>query len=585
MRRTLLKFTVLCAVMVLVIMMLPMKRILRKLGLDPTAPDRVMVPMRDGVRLHTLVYKPGKAKYPVVLTRGYWPGFESHGQFFNAHGYVYVGQSTRGHGESEGDEGVSRRFLDDREDGYDTLEWISEQPWCDGNIAMYGKSYWASTQWHAAVADHPNLKAIVPQNTNPESFSCGYRTNGVLSLAMTARGRAYDKNDWKAIDEIGWNQYFSHLPLLTLDRIVGGASEPGSADLWRDYVRHTTYDDFWKSLTLAGEYEAISIPVFLMGGWYDYYPGAVLNAFVQLRQHGNERVRVVIDSSDHLNRSVGDRDFGDEVPKNELELAVRWLDHVLKGKDNGIEDEPPVQIFVMGINEWRHEDEWPLTRTSYRKYYFHSPGGSQHGSLNTVPPGDELPCKYIYDPENPVPTLGGNHSFADTSIPDIIRAGPVDQRPNEARSDVLVFTGEPLNADLEVIGPIEVKLFASSSARDTDFVVKLIDVYPNGTALNLTEGIVRARFRKSIWEPPELIVPGKIYEYSIELLPTSNVFKKGHRLRIHLTSSNFPHWERNLNTGNDPATDVVMEKAEQTVYHDRQHSSHIVLPIIPRQPR
>jgi putative CocE/NonD family hydrolase len=446
---------------------------------------------------------------------------------------------------------------------------------------MYGKSYWASTQWHAAVENHPNLKAIIPQNTNPEPWKCGYRTNGVLSLAMTARGRAYDQNDWEAIDRLGWDQYFRHLPLLTLDKVVGGASAPGSAELWRDYVSHTTFDEFWKSLSLAGEYETISIPVFLMGGWYDYYPGAVLNSFVKLRDHGNQDVRVTIDSSDHLNRSVGDRDFGNNVPKNELELAARWLDHVVKGESNGVENEPPVQIFVMGLNQWRYEDEWPLARTSYSKYYFHSPDGSRHGSLNTDPPGAELPTEYVYDPENPVPSIGGNHSFSDTNIPNIIRAGSVDQRPNEKRSDVLVFTSEPLHADLEVTGPVVVKLFASSSARDTDFTAKLVDVYPDGSAYNLTEGVVRARFRKSIWEPPELIVPGEIYEYSIELLPTSNVFQKGHRVRVHLTSSNFPHWERNLNTGDDPATDVAMQKAEQTVYHDRQHSSHIVLPIIP----
>ncbi len=582
MGRNSLKLATLWGVFVLVVTLLPIKKILRKLGLTRTMPERVMVPMRDGVRLHTLVYKPGQGSYPVVLTRGYWPGSEGQANFFNHHGYVYVGQSTRGHGQSEGDEGVRRRFLDDREDGYDTVEWISQQPWCDGNVAMYGKSYWASTQWRAALSKHPSLKAIIPQNTNTESFSRGYRTNGVLSLAMTARGRAYDKSDWEAIDELGWNEYFRHLPLLTLDEVVGGADAPGSADLWRDYAGHATFDEFWKSRTLAGKYQEISIPVFLMGGWYDYYPGSVLNAFVGLREHGNEAVKVVVDSSDHLNRSVGDRDFGNEVPKNELKLAVRWLDHVLKGEDNGTQDEPPVHIFVMGVNEWRFEDEWPLARATYHKYYFHSLDGSPHGSLSTVSPGDELPCKYTYDPEHPVPTLGGNHSFADTNIPDIIRAGPVDQRPNEARSDVLVFTGEPLESDLEVTGPVEVKLFVSSSAKDTDFTAKLIDVYPDGTAFNLTEGIIRARFRESLWEPPVLMVPGEIYELSIDLVPTSNVFKKGHRIRVHVTSSNFPHWERNLNTGNDPATDVVIEKAEQTVYHDSRHPSHVVLPVIPR---
>ena len=569
-------------------------RFLAMLGLqegDPqSAAEEVLVSMRDGVNLYTQIYRPGDGQYPVVLTRGYGPGSMKDAQRFTQAGYVYVGQSTRGHGRSEGAQGVRNRFFNDAQDGYDTLTWISQQPWCNGAIAMYGKSYWGATQWLVAPEQHPNLKAIIPQNINADLWQCGYWCNGALSYAMTASGRAFDRSDWPVINNIGWQNYFRHVPLITLDEIVNGGGAAGAAGLWRDYVSHSTFDDYWKAISIRGDggddkYSRITIPVYLMGGWYDYYSGAAFTSFQRLREvDATDEIRVVIDPSDHLNRVVGDRDFGTglgrDAGKDEVALAIRWLDYVLKGIDNGMADEPPIQIFVMGTNIWRGEDEWPLARTQFTKYYFRSPNGMRLGFLSTDPPGDEEPTVYIYDPDDPVPTLGGNHSYWDDNITEIIRAGAVDQRPIEQRNDVLVFTSDTLAEDTEVTGPIQVKLYAASSARDTDFTAKLIDVYPDGTAYNLTEGIIRARFRESIWDPPKLLVPGEVYEYTLHLLPTSNVFKRGHRIRVHLTSSNFPLWNRNPNTGNDPATDVEMYRAEQTIYHDREHPSHIILPIV-----
>jgi len=542
----------------------------------PVEAEEVMVPMRDGVKLHTKIWKPDEeGSYPVVFTRAYWPSYRRDYERFTEAGYVYVGQSTRGHGQSEGDEGVDNRFFDDAEDGYDALTWISQQPWCNGNIAMYGKSYWGMTQWLVAPLQHPNLKAMVPQNMNPDPWERGYRDHGALQLSHTAR-RIYDAGGKEKVEKLGWLNWYRHLPLITLDTVAGTEKNK----LWRDYVSHSTYDDFWKEIGMRDNYHRIKIPVYLMGGWYDNYPGATFNYFEKLVELGaTDEIRVVLNPCEHLNQVVGDRDFGKNAAKDEVGLAIRWLDYILKGIDNGVRDEPPVKIFVMGINEWRFAHKWPLEHTEFTEFYFHS-DGSKDGRLDTELPGDESPTEYVYDPDDPVPTIGGNHSSP--NIPGIMQVGTFDQRPNEDRRDVLVFTSSPMEEDTEVTGPIEVKLYAASSAKDTDFIARLMDVYPDGTAYNLTEGIIRARFRKSIWEPPELLVPESVYEYTIELLPTSNVFKAGHSIRVHITSSNFPLWDRNPNTGNEQGMDAELQIAHQTIFHDAERPSHILLPVIPR---
>ena len=531
--------------------------------------------MRDGVRLHTKVWRSaGEEPRPVVFTRAYWPGFRQDWEPFTEAGYVYVGQSTRGHGESEGDEGVDNRFFDDARDGYDALTWIAKQSWCNGDIAMYGKSYWGITQWLVAPERHPNLKAIVPQNMNPDPWERGYRDHGALQLAHTAR-RIYDAGGKEKVEQLGWRNWFRHLPLIALDTASG--TPPNK--LWRDYVSHATYDEFWKAIGTRDKLHRIEIPVYLMGGWYDNYAGAVLGYFDKLTRLGaTSEIRVVVNPCDHLNQVVGDRDFGEVAAKDEVGLAIRWLNRVIKGEDNGIDAEPPVRIFVMGRNEWRFESEWPLARTVFTEYYLRV-DGSPGGGLSTELPRDQPPTRYVYDPDDPVPTLGGNHSSPE--IPQVIRAGAVDQRPNESRPDVLVFTSPSLEQDTEITGPVVAKLFAASSCRDTDFIVRLIDVYPDGTAYNLTEGIIRARFRESIWELPKPLLAGEVYEFAVQLEPTSNVFRKGHRIRVHVTSSNFPLWDRNPNTGNEQGMDAETAVASQTIYHDRRHPSHVLLPVIP----
>ena len=303
-----------------------------------------------------------------------------------------------------------------------------------------------------------------------------------------------------------------------------------------------------------------------MSGFRDYYSGAAFesyNALKALATSNEVRVRVA--------------DIGHSGAPDITE-TIRWLDYVLKGQDTGIKDEPPIKIEVRE-GKWRFENRWPLKRTRFTKFYFHSVDGSRKGTLNTTAPADEPPTTYICDPKDPVLTLGANGSHQ--SIPELIEVGPVDQRPNENRQDVLVYTSVSLTTAIEVIGPVEVRLYATSSAKDTDFTIKLIDVYPDGRALNITEGIVRARFRKSIWEPPSLITPGRIYEYKIELLPVAIVFAKGHRIRVHLSSSSWPLWDRNQNTGRPIGLDTELQIAEQIIYHDGKHPSHIILPIVP----
>lgn len=562
---------------IVILMMLVAVFKMRYQAAAPVPTMEGMVEMRDGVQLFTRVWLPKASsedsrQFPVVMTRGYRAGDYSDAETFTSHGYAYVGQATRGHAQSEGE---LNRFFDDAADGYDTLTWISNKSWSDGNIAMYGRSYWGATQWLVAPTQHPNLKAIIPQGINADLWQCVYRCNGALSLAMTASSRAYENA--KQARRYGWKNLYNFLPLIDLDLEVSKTRNR----LWRDYVSHSTYDDFWKEISLRGKYHKVKIPVFMMSGWYDYYAGAVFENYEALRDSGNvSDIRIAINPSDHLNRVVGDRDFGPDASKIDIMLAIQWLDHVIKKIDNGMESEPPIRIFTMGINEWRFVDEWPLPNTDFTPFYFSSPDGSRFGTLGTSLPENEPATTYLYNPDDPVPTLGGNHSFLGKDHPELISVGAVDQRPNESRKDVLVFTSAPLENDLEVTGPIEIILFAASSAKDTDFTAKLIDVYPDGTAYNLTEGIIRARFRKSIWQAPILLTPGQIFRYTLKLQPTSNVFLRGHRIRVHITSSNFPLWDRNPNTGNEQGMDDKMAVAEQTIHHSKAYPSHIILPLI-----
>lgn len=517
----------------------------------------IAIPMRDGAALSTRVWKPGAGSYPVVLVRGYTAGGLGAyaGKFVDA-GYAFVSQQCRGGG---GDDGS--RFFTDVNDGYDCLEWISAQRWCDGRIAMWGGSYWGSTQWRAALSQHPSLKAIVPGFTNAEIWKEGYRSQGAVHLKMTTQSNRAIPRGQYSVEQ--WKTMLMHLPLIDMDRAFLGRENA----LWNDYISHSCYDDYWKTVGMreGNKYAKVQIPVYIMGGFRDYYAGAAFESYNALKAAGNGRdVRVRVADMGHSGAP--------DIPE-----TIRWLDDILKGEDTGIRRQPPVAVEVTG-GGWRRYRQWPPEGTRFSRFYLHSPDGSRKGTLSTTVPGKEPPTHYRYDPMDPVLTLGANGSHQ--SIPGLIEVGPVDQRPNEGRQDVLVYTSDVLAADMEVIGPVNVRLYASSSATDTDFTVKVIDVHPDGTALNITEGIVRARFRNSIWEPPSLVTPGKVYEYTIEVLPIAHRFAKAHRIRLHLSSSSWPLWDRNQNTGNPIGMDTETQIALQTVYHDSTRPSHVVLPVL-----
>jgi len=322
-----------------------------------------------------------------------------------------------------------------------------------------------------------------------------------------------------------------------------------------------------------------------VGGWYDNYAAEAAANFLALREQAptpalRDSHRMIIGPWTHgfsAGPMLGELNFGPAMAR-ETDCSFRWLHCLLHGGTPAEFQEAPVRIFVMGANVWRDEQQWPLARARPTRYYLR-----EAGRLTTPSPGDESPDHYRYDPADPVPTLGGNHSVGsyNPGLYDFVKPGPYDQRPIEDRPDLLSYTTDPLARDTEVTGPVVVKLYAASSARDTDFVAKLTDVYPDGRSINITEGVIRARFREDVWGNPKLIEPGRVYEYTIDLQVTSNVFRGGHRIRVDLMSSNFPIWDRNLNTGHDPPTDTEIQTARQTIHHDRARPSHIVLPVVP----
>lgn len=476
---------------------------------------------------------------------------------------AFVSQGVRNGADPHDISGEARFFADDV-DGYDTIEWIAKQPWCDGNVAMYGPSYWGATQWLAAAngdpGPPPHLKAMIPSVINPDFWERAYRAHGALNLSMTTISRAFNSD--KATFED-----FMYLPLIDMDKAVGGRENT----LWNEYVSHGVFDEYWAHIGMRDKYRRIKIPVYIYAGWWDYYSDASLKYYNLLRQLGHTpEVRVWADNAGHR-----------QMPLSE---SIRWLDWVIKGKDSGIRKQPPVRLFVQGVDEERCYNQWPPAGTRPVKYYLHSPDGLRIGSLDTTPPADERPTRYTYNPRDPVPSIGGNANHRGVKKTRrsgaVLRGGSFDQRPVEDRSDVLIFTTAKLTEDIAVIGPVSLKLHASTDARDTDFTSVLIDVLPDGKAMNVTEGIVRARFRESIWEAPKLLTPGVIYEYTLELLPTARVFRKGHRIRLHLSSSRFPLWGRNTNTGNAPATDRQIKVACQTIYHDSARASRLLLPVV-----
>lgn len=554
-------------------------------------------PMADGARLSTDVYLPvGGGAFPAILLRTpYESTRDQHVDWaiwWARRGYAAVVQDCRGKFESEG---VFEAYRDDGPDGRDTLAWLAAQPWCDGKIGMSGRSYGGIVQWQAAAHGGAPLTAIAPQVIMGDYFGEYHRVGGAVQWALTALAAvtfasAVALTQRGCAQIFGNQRFYRHLPLISADEALIGRPIP----YFRDWLTHSLYDDYWAAIDTHRAIARITAPAYQQGAWYDPYTEAMFRLFNGMRERGGSAAAragqkiYIVPWTHHIPEGsrLGDLDFGPGAYVDLNHEDLRWFDHWLKGVDTGLMDEPPIKIFVMGRNEWRHEREWPLARTAFTPYYLHSCGRANtlygDGTLSPAAPGAEPADRYSYDPSDPVPTLGGNHSLW-TLIKyaaDPVYPGPVDQRPIERRDDVLCYTTPPLEHDLEVTGPVTVVLYAATSARDTDFTAKLVDVHPSGHAIHLAEGIIRARHRAGL-DRVDFPEPGEAARYQIALASTSNVFRRGHRIRLEIASSNFPRFDRNLNTGDEIATGTAMATAHQTVLHSTDYPSHIVLPIIP----
>ena len=539
-------------------------------------PD-VLVPMRDGVQLAANVYRPkGEGSFPVVLMRSPYgkmgPDWAD-AKRYTAAGYAMVVQDCRGRGKSEG---VWDPFRYDVEDGVDTQSWVMKQRWCNGKLGTAGGSYLGWTQW-APVADAgPGLKAMVPVVPFDNAYEIGY-SGGAFQLALLMGWGSVVGGVTLTPEKT--QEAFRFLPLRTF----GNQFEKPVLFL-NDWVEHSTYDDYWKRRSMGGRYSEVKVPILNIGGWYDIFSKVTLEMTAKVRETARDpEVRrnqfVIMGPWGHGvgGRKVGDLDFGAEAVQDIAGWQFKWFEHWLQDRNSGVEQWPAYYLFVMGENRWRAESEWPLKRARPVSYYLHSRGKANsvkgNGTLSTSKPGKEEPDIYAYDGKDPVPTSGGNNLVG-------APVGPCDQQRVEEREDVLVYSTAPLEQDTEVTGPVKLVLFAASSARDTDFTGKLVDVHPDGKAYNLCDGIIRARHRKG--PEPLLLDPGKTERFDIDLWVTSNVFKRGHRIRLEVASSNFPRFDRNPNSGKPFGTDTELLPAKQTVYHDTERPSHLVLPVVPR---
>jgi uncharacterized protein len=551
----------------------------------------VAAKMRDGVTLRADIYRPkAEGRFPVLLVRTPYDktNESSFGMKGAARGYVVVEQDVRGRFTSEGE---WYTFKNESQDGYDTVEWAAALPYSNGKVGMFGGSYVGATQYLAAIAKPPHLAGICPTVTASNyhdgwtyqggAFEQWFNESWSTGLAMNTMRRRVEQSD--ALEGT------KTLPLTDYVALEAPLAS-GIAPYFKDWLAHPSFDAYWKQWSIEDHYAQIQVPVLSFGAWYDIFLGGTLRNYARLKteagtdaaKHGQ---RLVVYVGGHAggssSRRVGAVDFGEKLPIDQDELTLRWYDSIFKGQANGVEREKPVKIFVMGKNEWRDEDDWPLSRAKSTRYFLHSTGGGAtglagNGTLSTSAPGEEKPDQYVYDPSDATPTIGG--PLCCGSLPTGI--GPEDQRPAETRADVLVFTTPALAQDTEVTGPVTLDLYVSSSTVDTDFTGMLVDVWPNGFAQNLTSGILRMRYRNS-QEKPELANPGETYHVTVDLWATSNVFLAGHKLRLEVSSSNFPRFDRNLNTGEIQARATRMIKATNAIYHDKAHPSALVVPVVP----
>ncbi|MBI1773838.1 MAG: CocE/NonD family hydrolase [Proteobacteria bacterium] len=584
------------------------------------------IPMRDGVKLSADIYLPnraagtGETRYPTLLLRTIYhskdPRYVGWAVGFVKAGYAVVLEDCRGRHDSDG---VWDPYICEIPDGYDTHEWIARQGWSNGEIGTFGVSYPGFTQTCPAPGGSRHLKALVPIASQQDNYG-HHRCDGTIAWSNTVFfanmiGRTMQT---EALNQLDMPAIWNRLPLhSTWDDI-------GDCPYFRDVVAHEAYGEFWQRYSLRHRYQSVEVPAYFMTGWYDSLLNETLKVFRGWRTkarsaEARQLTRIIVGPWSHQVAPWGrpqpgfklgpggefeDAVFGPEAQLDIIEEHLRWYDARLRGARTGIDEEPPVRLFVMGENKWHFESEWPLARTRWTEFYLGAGGApgdadgrSQHGSLSLEPPaGGEAPDRFRYDPNDPVPTWGGAYQMKDLG-------GPRDRRTLEKRSDILLYTSPPLDHDIEVVGPVTASIWAASSAADTDFAASLVDVHPDGKAIILTDGICRARFRQAAtpWTPADLhhgkapyealydasftpspLQPNTACEFKIDMWATANLFKKGHRIRLEITSSNFPRTDRNLNTGGRVGFETVGHIAEQTIYHDAERPSRLVLPVIPR---
>jgi putative CocE/NonD family hydrolase len=595
---------------------------------DVLVAKNVPIVVRDGTRLGADVYRPARAgrpvegQFPTLLTRTPYnkDGSEEEGRYYAARGYNVVANDVRGRYASAG---TWRLIADDPADGFDVVEWIAAQPWSDGQVGTFGTSYPGGTQHALAEMNPPHLTTMIPIDSVSNCGISGMRHGGAFELrfmnwifstgAPNSRAALADPPLRAALVENGRRirQHVDNLPLRAGTTPLKVVPE---YEAWIvEAMRSGPESPFWKIKGMSvvdhvADYA--DVPVLHITGWYDSWDRQVTLNYLALSRAKRAPQRLTIGPWTHGGQGsnvAGEVEFSPDAAVDLLAWRLRWYDRWLKGERNGVDDDPPVQLYIMGTGDdrkspagrlqhggsWRAEREWPLARARPTPYYLHGDGALSR----TAPSAGGSRTTYTFDPRHPVPTIGGNIS----SNQNLMAHGGYDQRPRDdthaaedrlplsERRDVLVFRTEPLPDDLEVTGTVLVKLWIVSTAPDTDFTAKLIDEvppnpdYPLGFDLNIGDSILRARYRDSLDEP-KLMEPGRIYPLTITLYPTANVFKKGHRIRVDVSSSNFPRFDVNPNTGDPLSTHRRMVAADNTVYHDADHPSQVVLPVVPEVP-
>lgn len=539
----------------------------------------VLMPTRDGAHLATYIARPlGKGPFGVVLQRTPYRRIQhAAGVWWASRGYIFVGQHVRGREQSSGDVADFGNYDTDINDGYDAVEWAARLPGANGKVGMIGHSDEGRLAWYAAVSNPPHLAAISPTAATPDPWVIvpyAAMAFGPINVSWVCLMR--DRVMQPSTADLDIGEAITHLPLSTLPQRLGCGKVP----MWDRWIAHNTLDSYWKSHAATTYMGNVRAPVLSMAGWHDdsrgptYYTDSLLNH----PHHPNWHIVMGVHAHKGVDYVAGD--FGPNARYAYRDLQVRWFDHYLLGKNNGVDKLPHLDIFVQGDNTWRTENEWPLARQRLTKFYISSSGHAQtsygDGVLDSLPPapGTASVDTFTYDPGNPTPYLIDSRELEESLNEDYTAL-------NATRHDALVFTSRPLTRPLEVTGEMTARLWAATDRTDTDWSIMLLDVWPDGHAERVQDGLVRAKFRQSMSKPVP-VVPGRVYQYDIDLWFTSKVFQPGHRLRVSIASALFPKYDRNLNTNGNYERDTTFVAAHQRIYHDAAHPSHITLPVIPR---